>query len=401
MIKINNNGKNMYTLSIGDYLISIFNDYIIKKSHSILISINLLLTIYLLVQNKKSYALNKELFCKKTFYNINESIIDKDMIGLKYPEIEFNKIKKNYINGQVISSFLELLTQLEAKIIYLEKEINATKLISFYTSRTLYLDKMKVKYDDSRIIEFHDIINWLIIHKSTQLKGIASDKYLACKYVQMKLGKNLCSQRIGVYNSVEEIDFKKIIEIGNIILKVSNGNDDNIFITKNNTQEDIEKIKNDLIFHFNRDYPFRIPAFFHFYSKKRIVLEKMFIPLTDLYEFKFMVFNHDIKLITLKYFKNNDKFSVAYYDKEFNPIKNSGRPVYGLSKFKKNILNEMKTYAIKLSEDFPNFVRVDLYLFQEKIYLSELTFDSHSGIPALRNIQYFNDGLKTWKRFDY
>ena len=401
MIKINNNGKNMYTLSIGDYLISIFNDYIIKKSHSILISINLLLTIYLLVQNKKLYALNKELFCKKTFYNINESIIDKDMIGLKYPEIEFNKIKKNYINGQVISSFLELLTQLETKIIYLEKEINATKLISFYTSRTLYLDKMKVKYDDSRIIEFHDIINWLIIHKSTQLKGIASDKYLACKYVQMKLGKNLCSQRIGVYNSVEEIDFKKIIEIGNIILKVSNGNDDNIFITKNNTQEDIEKIKNDLIFHFNRDYPFRIPAFFHFYSKKRIVLEKMFIPLTDLYEFKFMVFNHDIKLITLKYFKNNDKFSVAYYDKEFNPIKNSGRPVYGLSKFKKNILNEMKTYAIKLSEDFPNFVRVDLYLFQEKIYLSELTFDSHSGIPALRNIQYFNDGLKTWKRFDY
>ena len=95
MIKINNNGKNMYTLSIGDYLISIFNDYIIKKSHSILISINLLLTIYLLVQNKKLYALNKELFCKKTFYNINESIIDKDMIGLKYPEIEFNKIKKN------------------------------------------------------------------------------------------------------------------------------------------------------------------------------------------------------------------------------------------------------------------------------------------------------------------
>ena len=369
MIKINNNGKNMYTLSIGDYLISIFNDYIIKKSHSILISINLLLTIYLLVQNKKLYALNKELFCKKTFYNINESIIDKDMIGLKYPEIEFNKIKKNYINGQVISSFLELLTQLETKIIYLEKEINATKLISFYTARTLYLDKMKVKYNDSRIIEFHDIINWLIIHKSTQLKGIASDKYLACRYVQMKLGKNLCPHRIGVYNNVEEIDFKKIIEIGNIILKVSNGNDDNIFITKNNTQEDIEKIKNDLIFHFNRDYPFRIPAFFHFYSKKRIVLEKMFIPLTDLYEFKFMVFNHDIKLITLKYFKNNDKFSVAYYDKEFNPIKNSGRPVYGLSKFKKNILNEMKTYAIKLSEDFPNFVRVDLYLFQEKIYL--------------------------------
>ena len=57
--------------------------------------------------------------------------------------------------------------------------------------------------------------------------------------------------------------------------------------------------------------------------------------------------------------------------------------------------------AIKLSEDFRNFIRVDLYNFQNKIYLSELTFDSHSGRPAYTDIKYFNEGLKNWKRIDY
>ena len=61
----------------------------------------------------------------------------------------------------------------------------------------------------------------------------------------------------------------------------------------------------------------------------------------------------------------------------------------------------MKFYAIKLSEDFPNFIRVDLYIFHEKIYLSELTFDSYSGVPIFRDIKYFNDWIKKWKRVDY
>ena len=83
----------------------------------------------------------------------------------------------------------------------------------------------------------------------------------------------------------------------------------------------------------------------------------------------------------------------AYYDENFNSIKNVGKNFYDTSKFNSSALNEMKSYAIKLSEDFPNFIRV--------VYLSELTFDSHSGVPVFRDIKYFTDGVKTWKRVDY
>ena len=85
-----------------------------------------------------------------------------------------------------------------------EKEINDTKLNSFYTTRTLYINKRNVSYGDSRINKFHVIVWCLLFINSNQLKGIASDKYLAFKYVEMKMGKNLSSYKIGVLYILEE-----------------------------------------------------------------------------------------------------------------------------------------------------------------------------------------------------
>ena len=286
------------------------------------------------------------------------------------------------------------------KLIFLEKEINVTKLVSFYTMRKIYLRNNNITYDDSKITEYNDIINWLIIHKSTQLKGIAADKYLACKYTKMKLGKNLCPHRIGVYNSVEEIDFEKLIKMGNVILKISNGNQDNIFITNQTTLNDIEKIKNKVIFHFNRNYPLHIPSLHHLFSKKRIILEKMFIPMSDLYEFKFLVFNNEIKLILIRY-KYKNRMTTNYYTENYIPVFNTTLENILISNLNKNTLNKMKDYTIKLAEDFPNFVRVDLYIFHDKIYLSELTFDSHAGFPTFLDVNFFKDCMKKWKRVDY
>ena len=401
-VKIGKPYKERETSFTSEYIFTLIYDFFYRKISSILSPINFILTIYLLIQNNKFNKLINEIKLSN-HYNENKETnhIDKDMIGLKYPEILFDKIKTEFSNGKIISSFNEFLKQLEIKLIYLEKEINVTKLISFYTSRTSYLKSLNINYDDSKITYFHDIMNWLVIHKSTQLKGIASDKYLVCKYAKIKLGKNLCPQRIGVYDTVEEIDFEKLIKMGNVVLKISNGCFDNIFITDKNTLQDIDKIKKEVTFHFNREFSLIVPEFFHLYSRKRIVLEKTFIPLTDLYEFKFFVFNHEIKMVKLNYFKNINKMLEAYYDDNFNSIKDVGEANFNCSYFDNNLLNTMKSYAIKLSEDFPNFIRVDLYIFHNDIYLSELTFDSHNGKPRFFDIKHFVDGIKNWKRVDY
>ena len=270
------------------FFITSLYDSLVNNKYLFLIITNFLITLYLLYQNYQNNFLIKEILKSNSVNNkrkINYSevsddiyakkyIIDKDMIGLKYPEIHFDAIIKGYFNGKLVSSFCTFLNQLETKLIYLEKEINITKLFTFYTSRKLYLNRKNVSYDDANIKEFHEVISWLVIHKSTQLQGIASDKYLSCKYVKLKTNKNLCPHRIAVYNSIEEIDFDNIVKMGNVILKVTNGCHDNVDISKNS---DISKIKKDIAYHFNRDYALINPEFFHLYSKKRIILEKKFI----------------------------------------------------------------------------------------------------------------------------
>ena len=293
---------------------------------------------------------------------------------------------------------------MEVKLIYLEKEINLTKIISFYTSRKFFLKENHIKYVETNITELYEIINWIIIHKSNQLKGIVSDKYLACKYVELKLGKNLCEQRIAIYNKFDDLNYNELSKFGNIALKISNSCWKTVFIS-NNTRKDIfEKHLKTFKKLLDFDHGLLDSQFFHLYAPKRIIVEKQFTPLTDLYEFKTFILNHKIKFFYLEYFLPNKKKVYTIYDKNYNFLFENKliktKPLNITSKIKKNILDKIKYYSIKLSEDFPNFIRVDLYVFHNKIYLSELTFASYNGLPMDKNAKYVKDAVKNFSRFD-
>jgi len=373
-------------------------DKINKNEKEIIFLKDKVLNLELKLSDKNLIKNNSILFNEENNSNLIISDIDKDMVGLQYPEINYKNIKFDLKQGKLISGLFSFLQQLEIKLLYMEKEINVTRLFSYYNSRISYLNKKKVVYDDSNIVKFHQMLSWLAIHQSTQLQGIASDKYLSCKYTEMKIGENLCSHKIGVYDSIDDIDFENITKIGNIVLKVTNGCNDNIFITEKSPN--IDKIKKELQYHFNREFSIINPEFFHLYSKKRIILEKIFQPISDLYEFKFNLINREIKIISILAFINDDR-KFFHYNPDFTPLFNEKKKKFFISMFDKDILEKLKNYAIKLSEDFPNHIRVDLYLFQNKIYLSELTFDHMNGLPDKTYDE--NDlvklAVKNWKRY--
>ena len=419
-IKINNDEENdSLSNKINKKKIFFFFNHLINKGQLILFLINIFILSYVMIELYGNKKLIKELIASQS-HSTNNNILkkhineqkkdlkneilnnnyklDKDMIGLIYPEIDFNKIKDDIMKNKYLSSIFEFLNQLEIKLIYLEREINATKINAFYNARIQMLKERNIEYDDSNIKELHNIVSWLIIHRSTQLKGIASDKYLACKYAKIKLGLDLCPHRIEVYNSIEEIDFKKIIKIGNVILKISNGNNDSIYIY-NNTKYNIEQLREKVENNFYRNFPLIDKVFSHQYNKKRIVLEKMFMPLSDLYEFKFVIVNNEIKIIYIKVIRKQ-KMRTYYYNSSYKPLKLGKRKTFDISFFPKDILGKLNKYALKLSEDFPNFIRVDLYLFHNEIYLSELTFDHVGGKPFLRNNTIIIEAAKNWKRID-
>ena len=374
--------------------------------------INIIISTYLLIENKKNKNIIKEfLFFKKSFEYKNNTLKnnyfpynDKEMIGLYYPEINFDIIKEKLKSLNIIDSLIDLINQLEVKLIFLEKEINIIKPISLYTSRKVFLKENKITYNEKNIIELHDIINWIIIHKSNQLKGIASDKYLACKYTNLKLGKNLCQHRIAVYNSLEELSYKELSKYGNIVLKISNSCWNKVFISKDIKKEMFKKKMKK--FKQSNEFEHGIIEIqpFHLYAKKRILVEKQFVPLTDLYEFKLFIINNKIKFIRLKYNLHNANNVFAIYDSHFNCLfkqkKIKENPLNLTSLIKKDVLEKLKKYAIKLSEDFPNFIRVDLYIFHNKIYLSELTFASFRGLPMHREEKYVKDSIENFSRVD-
>ena len=63
-------------------------------------------------------------------------------------------------------------------------------------------------------------------------------------------------------------------------------------------------------------------------------------------------------------------------------------------------LSELSEYAYKLSEDFKNFIRVDLYVFHKKIYLSELTFDSVNGFPFFPKEKIVIEAGKNFTKYE-
>ena len=91
----------------------------------------------------------------------------------------------------------------------------------------------------------------------------------------MKIGKNLCERRIGVFDDVEEIDFTELRKIGNVILKISNGCNDSVLIT-NTTKESIEQIKEKITSYYNMDFSLIVPDFFRSCCEKSSPIEDLF-----------------------------------------------------------------------------------------------------------------------------
>ena len=119
-IKISQNNEQFQT----KFFITSICDSIVSNKYLFLIITNFLITLYLLYQNYQNNCLIKEILksnsiCKNkmniNFSDVSENIytnkyiIDKDMIGLKYPEIHFDNIfrKRNQHNKIVYILYLK------------------------------------------------------------------------------------------------------------------------------------------------------------------------------------------------------------------------------------------------------------------------------------------------------
>ena len=227
-------------------------------------------------------------------------------------------------------------------------------------------------------------IQWLKVYDSSFLKTYCADKILLHDYCETKLGKDICIPIITTYDKPEQIEWNKLPN--KFVIKCNHGSGYNI-IVENKLKLNIVEVNSKLNKWLNENYALLGYELQYYNIKRKILIEeyKEMPGQKDLTDFKLFCFNGTPEfwqIITDR--RTNEK--ISHFDMNWNY-----KPEYDWLKYpsrndikKPSHYDEMVEIAKKLSKDF-NFVRVDFYIIDDKVYLGELTFTPADGFQIFKN----------------
>ncbi len=235
---------------------------------------------------------------------------------------------------------------------------------------------------------FNEKIQWQKFYYHDPLMTQCADKVEAREYIKDVVGEKYLVPCLGIYNSVEEIDFDKLPN--SFVLKVNWGCKQNI-ICKDKSKLNIKEAKQKL-------KKWLDPRSNHYYNyfewqykdiKPKIICEKYIIGDKCLKDYKFHCCNGKLKrLLVIGAMDEKNRFC-NFYDRNLNllDLKNGGA-VKQDEKVILNDYNKMVELAEKLANPFP-ICRVDFYEdINKNIYLGELTFTPGNGTDIFEPIEW-------------
>ena len=240
---------------------------------------------------------------------------------------------------------------------------------------------------------FNEKINWIKLNYYNPTEKRCIDKYEFKGYIKEKLGDGYTVPLLGVYNSVDEIDFNKLPNQFVLKITTSGGGQYGIKIVKDKKTADIDYIKyqlNDWLQNWMKVYYY---CFAPGYKEitPRIIAEE-YIEQIDgqVYDYKFFCFHGKVQFVyvAIDHFPGV-KSKITIHDKNWNkiPVEYDSHPNINKKIDKPKNFEKMIEISEILSKDFP-FVRVDFYEVKDKIYVGELTFTPGGGIGKYKPQQF-------------
>ena len=210
-----------------------------------------------------------------------------------------------------------------------------------------------------------------------------TDKYEVRSYIEEKNLSQYLIPMIGIYDSVEDINFDSLPR--QFVAKTTDGGGGNqVFVCKDKTrlseQHFIEKLRNWMNMPKSKQSG-REWAYENHYPR-RILIEKMIgNGKEDLIDYKFFCFSGKVSCVYgITDRRVGESAQIGIYDADFNKLAvdrcDERHQERGLPKPKN--YDNMLVIAEQLSKEFPH-VRVDLYNVDGTIYFGELTFYDGSG----------------------
>lgn len=261
------------------------------------------------------------------------------------------------------------------KVRFLSKEDK----IDFGKEWLLNNNQTLIKIDNPERID--EIIAWSKLYDLNPLKTICTDKIKVREYLASKKLKFLLNDIYGIYDSFEEIDFNKLPS--QFVIKCNHGSGFNIIIS-DKSKINLTEIKNQLNEWLSLNYAYIAGYEWQYENiKPKILIERYLTqPIID---WQWYMYKNQCYGISL-----SRKLSptiieqLAFVNEQGNKLDYYLGPKPNMYNYKSDTFEKMKPYVIELAKDF-DFVRIDLYRFNNKIYFSELTFSPCSG-----KIEYHN-----------
>lgn len=225
---------------------------------------------------------------------------------------------------------------------------------------------------------FNQKTQWLKVYDSTETKGQLADKYLVRQFIEEKIGAEYLVPLLGVYESVDDIDFDALPE--RFVLKATHGSGWNIVVS-DKAELSISDTKWKLKKWLEMDFAYLHGFEFHYrYCQPRIIAEEFLDDLSSgsVDDYKVYCFNNGEPIVLVCKDRYSDGgMRTAYYDSGWNKLFRDAceetcdfkRPPH---------LDEMIRMSKKLAQGFA-FVRVDWYESTSGLQFGEMTFTSGSG----------------------
>ena len=258
--------------------------------------------------------------------------------------------------------------------------------------KLLYRFKMGHRLELKNPQTFTEKLQWLKLYNRKPEYTKMVDKYAVKEYVANIIGEEYIIPTLGVWDKPEDIDWDSLPN--QFVLKTTHGGGGGgVVICKDKTTFDkttaIAKLKKSMasdIYSGLREWPYKNVL-------KRIIAEKFMAPEkspapNDLPDYKFFCFNGEPKYCQVIRDRHT-KETIDFYDMDWNhqefvgllPQSNIADSISnGLTSVARpKNLEEMKEICRKLA-DSKTFVRVDLYVIDDKSYFGELTLYPASGM---------------------
>ncbi len=234
---------------------------------------------------------------------------------------------------------------------------------------------------------FNEKLQWLKIYNRRPEFTTFVDKYKVREYISKTIGEEYLIPLLGVWNSVNEIDFNKLPN--QFVLKC-NHDSGHVCICKDksnyNFEEAIIKLRDSLSKNYyyssyGREWPYKnVP--------RKIIAEKYMEDndTKELRDYKFFCFDGIVKALFIATDRQNpnEETKFDFYDMNFKHLNiTNGHQMANIPPKKPKKFELMKELAEKLSKGIPQ-VRIDFYEINGKVFFGEMTLFHWSGLMPFK-----------------